>query len=85
MCSMNNQTLPLPNPGDWMTLDGAAFLLTVSTATVRRMVRDGVLTEYRPLTRLGMRGPLMLWRPEVNRVLDARLTVRAGRRAERNA
>jgi len=69
---MNHQTLPLPNPGDWLTTEGAAYELGVSRRTVERMAEREVLTPYQPAG--GPRetpGP-MYWRPEVLRVRDAR-------------
>lgn len=80
---MDNQVLPLPNPTDWMTMGAAAFLLGVSRMTVVRMIRQRTLTAYRPYGAPKEQAPPMLWRPEVNRVLDARLTLRATQRAAR--
>jgi excisionase family DNA binding protein len=68
--------LPLPNPGDWMTTAGAAFLLGCSRRTIARLIDRGVLTAYRPLGALDEDRPIMLWRAEVNTVLDARLRLR---------
>lgn len=78
MGAMNNMTLPLPNPSDWISVRGAAALLSASTRTVRRMIDTGVLTGHRPLGAYGERPPLMLWRAEVNAVLDAQLKLRVG-------
>jgi excisionase family DNA binding protein len=75
-------TFELPNPQDWCTIDGAAQLLGVHRESVRRMIRDGKLTGYYPFgSREGERWALvLLWRPEVDRMLDARKVV-AGKAA----
>lgn len=66
---MNNQTLPIPNPGDWATHAGAALLLDVSTATVKRMARDGRLIAYAPM---GARPDQHLfWVPAVLQLVEA--------------
>lgn len=69
------QTLPLPNPGDWVTTEGAAWLLGVSRRTVERMAAAGTLTAYRPGAGPIERPPAMFWLPEVARVKEARLLV----------
>lgn len=77
---MNNQTLPLPNPGDWITTMGAAFLLGVSRRTVERMAERGTLKPYRPYGAPKEVTPVLFWRQQVNDVLTARLTVAGARR-----
>lgn len=79
MCVMKQQqTLPLPNPGDWITTKGAAFLLGVSRRTVERLAEKGALTPYRPYGALGEVTPVLFWREQVNEVLTARLMVAGG-------
>lgn len=77
---MNNQTLPIPNPGDWITTMGAAFLLGVSRRTVERMAERGTLTAYRPYGAPREVTSVLFWRQQVNDVLTARLTVAGARR-----
>ena len=74
---MNAQTLPLPNPGDWTTVDGACEILGVSRRTVARMVAAQVLTAYR--VRGAGRREILLWVPEVREVAQARKRVRPER------
>jgi excisionase family DNA binding protein len=75
----HEQTLPLPNPGDWLTTDGAARLLGVHRRTVMRMADRGALTAYEPGTGYGMTAPLMFWAAEVAGVRQARERVRNSR------
>lgn len=80
MCSMNarpsflDPTLPLPNPGDWVSAEAAQKLLGVSHVTLFRMWSgpEPVLHRYSPD---GAKWP-MFWRPEVENLLAAR--TRAG-------
>lgn len=72
MSAMNNLTLPIPNPADWISLRAAAAILNMSTRSVRRMIEAGALTGYRPRGFLNEEPPLMLWRAEVLAVRDAR-------------
>lgn len=79
---MNNQTLPLPNPGDWCTIAGAARLLKLSRRTVERMVADGRLTGYLPYGAPDRVASRILWLPEVRELAAALERVRsAGTRA----
>lgn len=80
MSVMKQQTLPIPNPGDWITTMGAAFLLGVSRRTIERMAEKGVLTAYRPYGAPDEVTPVLFWRAQVNDVLTARLTVAGGQR-----
>lgn len=64
--------LPLPNPGDWITITGAADLLGCSRRTVGRMVAGGQLHAYPPRHGLLEQPLLLLWYPEVQEVLAAR-------------
>lgn len=72
MCDMKQDTLPIPNPTDWMTTKAAAFLLGVSPRTVERLAEKGVLTAYGPYGAPKEKVPAMFWRPQVNAVVDAR-------------
>jgi hypothetical protein len=72
MATMNNQTLPIPNPGDWMTINSAALLLRVDRRTIGRMINKGTLTGYQPYAAPDESAPLLLWRAEVLAVLGAR-------------
>jgi len=64
-----DQSLPLPNPGDWLSRMGAADVLKVSHQTIARMVQHGTLKQYAPA---GARATAMYWRPEVEQLLAAR-------------
>ncbi len=77
MCDMKQNTLPIPNPTDWMTTKAAAFLLGVSPRTVERLAERGTLTAYRPYGVQKEKRPVMFWRPEVNAVVDARVILAA--------
>lgn len=83
MLRMNQTPLPLPNPGDWLTTDGAAHLLGVHRRTLMRMVDIGQLTAYEPGAGFKKTPPLMFWRPAVEALRDARL--RAVSPAQRRA
>lgn len=74
---MNDQTLPLPNPGDWCTIDGAAEITGKSRRTIARYVELGTLTGYK-IHGAGTRGAL-LWVPEVRALAGAVERVRRGR------
>jgi len=73
---MNNQTLPLPNPKDWATIDGVAERLGVSRRTVSRMATDGVLTAYKPHQGRAYRPLVLFWVPEVDELHQARRRVK---------
>jgi excisionase family DNA binding protein len=77
MLDMKQDTLPLPNPTDWLTTKAAAWLLGMSTRSVERMVERGVLRAYRPYGAQKEKVPAMFWRPEVNAVVDARTVLAA--------
>lgn len=76
MYDMEQQTLPIPNPGDWMTRQAAAHVLGVDPRTVDRMVENRRLTDHRPIGAPQERPPLLLWREEVRELVRAR--ARAG-------
>lgn len=79
---MDNQTLPLPNPGDWLTVGAAATRLRKSRRTVERYVALGTLTGYWPEGAVKRAGSAMLWRPQVLELAAALDKVRgAGARA----
>lgn len=62
---MNAQTLPLPNPGDWVTVEGAARILGKSKAQVIRYVADQRLAGYRFEGARERLADRMLWKAEV--------------------
>ncbi len=72
LAGMNQPTLPMPNPGDWMTVNAAATLLTVDRRTIDRLIDKGTLTVHRPYAGPGEKPPLLLWRAEVLQVMSAR-------------
>jgi excisionase family DNA binding protein len=80
MFAMNQQTLPLPNPDDWLTKGRVARQLGVSRRTVDRMVDRGALTAYSPVGAYKEKVPAMFWHADVLRVLDARLRLSGARR-----
>lgn len=83
MPGMNNQTLPIPNPGDWLTLNAAAEFLGVSRRTLLRMVEKRALTAYSPYGGFREKSPTMFWRADVAVVEQAR--TRLGARAKADA
>jgi hypothetical protein len=72
MFVMNNATLPLPQPGDWMTIGAAAHLMKVHARTIDRLIRKGALHSYSPWAAPTEKPPVMLWRDEVLQVHAAR-------------
>lgn len=76
---MDNQTLPLPNPGDWLAIAGAAEHLAVSRRTVERMIEDGRLTGYWIEGARDRTAAAMLWRADVERLREALKRVRRPR------
>jgi hypothetical protein len=72
MFAMNNATLPLPQPGDWMTIGAAAHLMKVHAPTLDRLIRKGALHSYSPWAAPTEKPPVMLWRDEVLQVHAAR-------------
>lgn len=66
MSDMNaTQTLPLPNPGDWLDQNDTARRLDRSRRTIDRLVSAGILTLYDIGTQR------LFWRAEVEQVRDA--------------
>lgn len=65
MSLMNNMTLPLPNPGDWVSVAGAAAILRCSVRTVTRRVREGRLKAYLPYGARDLPNNYILWRKDV--------------------
>lgn len=61
-----------------MTRGAAALVLGVDPATVRRMVEDGRLRRYEPVSAPSEEARYMLWAPEVNALAEARRTAREG-------
>lgn len=78
---MNNQTLPLPNPGDWCTVDAAALIIGVNRRTVARLVDRGVLRKY---SFAGSERGVFLWKPEVIEYAAAWARIREGELRERH-
>jgi excisionase family DNA binding protein len=76
---MNYQTLPLPNPEDWITVYGAAPILRTSVRTVVRMVQDGRLTGYRIAGAPDRPASRILWRPQVVELAEAMRRVSSDR------
>lgn len=74
---MNDQTLPLPNPGDWCTIDGAAEITGKSRRTIARYVELGTLTGYK--IKGSPRRGVLLWVPQVRELAGAVERVRQGR------
>jgi excisionase family DNA binding protein len=74
---MDAQTLPLPNPGDWLTIAGAMRRLHVSRRTVERMVHDGRLTGYYLEGSPRRVASAVLWRAEVMALAEALARVRS--------
>ncbi len=74
---MTNRQTALAVPGDWCTTLFAAYVLSVSEATVRRMTRDGILTAYYPRSLPNEKPHPMLLLSEVEQLAAARK--RAGR------
>lgn len=79
MCDMKQQTLPLPNPGDWFSRGAAAEVLGVSIRTIERYVDDGTLKGYKPITAEGEKGPVLLWRADVLELEQAIKRVKRGK------
>ena len=79
MCDMHNQTLPLPNPGDWISIAAAAARLEVSRRTVERLIEDGRLTGYWIEGARGRTAAAILWRADVQRLREALERVRRPR------
>jgi hypothetical protein len=65
MCDMEQQTLPLPNPKDWMTRAAAAAALSVDPRTIDRMVTDQLLKAYQPVVALHEGPRPLFWAAEV--------------------
>lgn len=82
---MNVQTLPLPNPGDWVTIDGAAVILGRSKKQVIRYVADQRIRGYR-FEGAGPRlADRMIWRAELEEFKEAQRTLARPPLAERLA
>lgn len=68
----SQMTLPLPDPGSWMTIKAVACLLGVNRKTVDRMITKGLLTGYAPYSAPDEKAPTLLWRDEAMAMLSAR-------------
>ncbi len=64
------QTLPLPNPGDWCSVDGAAALLQVTRSSVYRFYDKGLIKIHY------VNALPLLWKADVVELATAR--ARAG-------
>jgi excisionase family DNA binding protein len=80
---MNNQALPFPNPGDWVSIAGAAEMLGVSGRTVARMVDDGRLRSFLPEGAFDRPANRILWRADVDDLKCALLVVSGARQTRR--
>jgi hypothetical protein len=78
MSDMNQQTLPLPNPRDWVSVAGAAIITRTSARTIGRCIRDGRLTGYLPFGATDKPANYILWRPQVTDYARSLMTVKAG-------
>jgi excisionase family DNA binding protein len=76
---MNEQTLPLPNIGDWCTVGGAARIMKKSRRTVERMVADGSLRGYLPFGAPDRIASRLLWRADVDELAAALERLRGAR------
>lgn len=72
---MNAQTLPIPNPEDWVTIEGAARLLGRSKQQVIRYVADQRLAGYRVYGARDRLAERLLWRADVERFKEAQRTI----------
>ena len=70
--------LPLPNPEEWLTRGAAAELLGCDPATVSRMIASNRLRSYSPIAAKDETAPILLWRPEVAALAEARRIAREG-------
>jgi hypothetical protein len=80
MLDMDNQTLPLPNPGDWVSVAGAAAITRTSIRTITRRIADGRIKAYLPYGAADRPSNYILWRPEVRELGLALLKVKGGDR-----
>lgn len=78
MRDMDNQTLPLPNPGDWVSVAGAAAITRTSVRTITRRIADKRLKAYLPFGAQDRPSNYILWRPEVVELGRAILKVKSG-------
>jgi hypothetical protein len=62
---MNAQALPIPNPGDWVTVEGAARILGRSKWQVNRYLADQKIRGYRIEGARDRLADRLLWKPEV--------------------
>lgn len=76
----SQMTLPLPDPGAWMTIKAVARLLGVTRKTVDRMLASERLTGYSPVADPDERAPVLIWRDDAMSMLSARNRVAGGAR-----
>lgn len=72
---MNAQTLPLPNPGDWVTVEGAAMIVKRSKSQVIRYMADQRLASYRIYGSRDRLAERLIWRADAEAFRDAMKTV----------
>jgi excisionase family DNA binding protein len=77
MWPMTN-TLPIPNPFEWMTVAGVAQFMGVDRRTVERMITKGTLTGHKPYGADGEKVPYLIWRDEAITVRNARVRLASG-------
>lgn len=70
--SDRQMTLPLPEPGNWMTIMAVAHLLGVNRKTVDRWIEKGTLKAYAPYAAPDERPQQMIWRDHALSLLGAR-------------
>lgn len=68
----NEPQLPIPDVTAWTTRQWAAKEIGVSVRSVDRMVKSGTLRAYTPHVVDGEQAPVLLFKPEVEDVAEAR-------------
>lgn len=69
------QALPLPNPGDWITVDGAVAILGKSKRQVIRYMADQRLASYRIYGSHDRWPERLIWRRDAEEFRDAMRTL----------
>lgn len=75
---MQQETLPIPNPGDWLTVSATAQALGTSRRTVMRMAARGALRDYSPIGADGEKPTVLFWWADVAKIRAAREAIAAG-------
>lgn len=73
---MNGQTLPIPNPDDWVTVDGAVKILGRSKQQVVRYLADQKIRSYRIFGARDRLAERLIWRAELLEFKAAQAKVR---------